>query len=68
MVKDNFARLLVQSEEMFQIIQEWAQFSQANRIKKAGKKPCNIDLKISMKILFHYPPTLYLSFHLILKS
>ena len=22
-----------------------------------GKKPCNIDLKISMKILFHYPPT-----------
>ena len=22
-----------------------------------GKKTCNIDLKTSMKILFHYPPT-----------
>ena len=22
-----------------------------------GEKPCNIDLKISMKILFHCPPT-----------
>ena len=22
-----------------------------------GKKPCNIDLKISMKIFLHYPPT-----------
>ena len=22
-----------------------------------GKKTCNIDLKIAMKILFHYPPT-----------
>ena len=22
-----------------------------------GKKPCNMDLKISMKILFHCPPT-----------
>ena len=25
--------------------------------REKGKKPCNIDLKISMKILFQYPPT-----------
>ena len=25
--------------------------------REKGKKPCNIDLKISLKILFHYPPT-----------
>ena len=25
--------------------------------RERGKKTCNIDLKISMKILFHYPPT-----------
>ena len=41
---------LVQSEEIFQTIPEWAQFSQGHQ-----RKPCNIDLKISMKILFHYP-------------
>ena len=54
-VKDNFVRWLVQSEESFQTIPEWAQFSQGHWRK--GKKPCNIDLKISMKILFHCPPT-----------
>ena len=34
--------------------------SEHNSVKdtrERGKKPCNIDLKISMKILFHYPPT-----------
>ena len=25
--------------------------------EEKAKKPCSIDLKISMKILFHYPPT-----------
>ena len=28
-----------------------------NDTGEEGKKPCNIDLKITMKILFHYPPT-----------
>ena len=42
----------MQSEEIFQ--------NKHNSIKdtgEEGKKPCNIDLKITMKILFHYPPT-----------
>ena len=46
---------LVQSEEIFQTIPEWAQFSQGHQ-----RKPCNIALKISMKILFHYPPPILL--------
>ena len=46
---------LVQSEEIFQTIPEWAQFSQGHQ-----RKPCNIALKISMKILFHYPPPVLL--------
>ena len=25
--------------------------------EEKAKKPCSIDLRISMKILFHYPPT-----------
>ena len=61
-VKDNVACLLGQSEEIFQIIPEWAQFSQGHRRKR--QKKCNIDLKISMKIWFHD----YLLFHLILRS
>ena len=36
----------------YQKDQDWAQDT-----GEKGKKPCNIDLKISMKILFHYPPT-----------
>ena len=43
MVKDNFVRQLVQSEEIFQNIPEWAQFSQGHREK--GRKPGNIELK-----------------------
>ena len=31
------------------------------REKGKKKKTCNIDLKISMKILFHYPPPPFLS-------
>ena len=34
--------------------------NQLNSVKvtgEKGKKPCNIDPKIAMKILFHYPPT-----------
>ena len=30
---------------------------QSRTPKKKAKKECNIDLKISMKILFHYPLT-----------
>ena len=26
-------------------------------LEKNCKKPCNVDLKIAMKILFHHPPT-----------
>ena len=52
MVKDNFVRQLGQSEEIFQTIPERAQFSQGHQ-----KKPCNIDLKIFMKLLFHHPLT-----------
>ena len=39
-----------------------------NSLKEArekSKKPCNVDPKISMKILFHYPLTFF--FHLILR-
>ena len=54
MVEDNFVRQLKQSEEIFQTTPEWAQFGQGHLRK--SQKPCNIDLKISMKVLFHYPP------------
>ena len=30
---------------------------QSRTPEKKVEKPCSIDLKISMKILFHYPPT-----------
>ena len=30
---------------------------QSRTPEKKAEKPCSIDLKISMKILFHYPPT-----------
>ena len=55
MVKDNFVRQLVQSKQIFYQ-------NEHNSVKDTGekgkkKKTCNIDLKISMKILFHLPPT-----------
>ena len=55
-VKDNFVRWLVQSEEIFQTIPEWTQFSQGHQ-RKTGKKSCKFDQKISLKILFHYQST-----------
>ena len=30
---------------------------QSRKLEKRPKKPCNTDLKISMKSLLHYPPT-----------
>ena len=56
MVKDNFLNLLVQGEEIFQTIPEWAWFGQGGR-RKGKIKPCNIDPNIPIKIWFHYPPT-----------
>ena len=44
----------MQSEAIFQTIPEYAQFSQGHRRKNNVKQPCNIELKISMKMLFHY--------------
>ena len=38
MVKDKFVCWLVQSEEIFQTIPEWPQFSQGHQRKKAKKK------------------------------
>ena len=34
---------------------------QSRTPKKKAKKPCNIDLNISIKILFYYPPPPFLS-------
>ena len=42
----------MQSEEIFQAIPELAPFSQGSA-KENGKKPCNTDSKMSVKILFH---------------
>lgn len=53
-VKDNFVIWPVQGEETFQVMPECA-----NSVKDIGgkhKKPFTIDLKILMKIFFHYPP------------
>ena len=60
MVKDNFVPQLVQSEEIFQNIPEWAQFSQGHREK--GRKPGNIELKNFLENVFLMPT--YLCFHL----
>ena len=56
MVNDTFVRYFVQIEEIFQTIPEWTQFSQGHR-RERQKPIYNIDLKISMKFLFHYPTT-----------
>ena len=55
MVKDNFVSQLVQSEEIFQLYHN--AHNSVKDTQEKGKKPCHIDLNISMKILFHYPPT-----------
>ena len=55
MVKDTFAANLCRVKRSFKQYQ-----NEHNSVKKngeKGKKPGNIDLKISMKILFHYLPT-----------
>ena len=56
MVKDNFVRLnsrrVKRSSKLYQ--------NEHNSVKdtgEKGKKLWNIDSKITMKILFHYPPT-----------
>ena len=41
----------------FPSIPEWAWFSPCQEAREKGKKPCNIDPKIPMKIWFHCPPT-----------
>ena len=41
----------------FPSIPEWAWFSPCQEAREKGKKPCNIDPKIPMKILLHCPPT-----------
>ena len=55
MVKENFVRLLVQRKRFFKPYQN--EHNSVKDTSKKDKKPCNIDQKISMKILFHYPPT-----------
>ena len=45
---------LVQGEENFQTIPE---HNSVKDTREKAIKTCNIELKISMKILFHYPPT-----------
>ena len=49
--------LVLTVKNNFQTISEWARFSRGDR-RKMQKKTCNIDPKIPLKILFHYPPTL----------
>ena len=52
----------------FPSIPEWAWFSPCQETRVKGKKPCNIDLKIPMKIWFHCPPTFLSSNPKILKA
>ena len=52
----------------FPSIPEWAWFSPCQETREKGKKPCNIDPKIPMKILFHCPPTFLSSNPKILKA
>ena len=46
---------MVQSEEIFQTIPEWEQVKDT---REKGRELRNVDLKTSMKILFHDSPTL----------
>ena len=58
-VKNNFVCQLVQSVRSFKPYQ-----NEHNSVKspgEKGKKPCSIDLKISMKILFHVTHLPFLS-------
>ena len=50
-VKDNFVRWLVQSEEIFQTIPEWAQSSQGHQ-RKTGKNHVNLTWKFPWKSCF----------------
>ena len=43
-------QLTLAGEEIFHTIPDWAAFSQGEP-RKRGKKPCDVDLKIPMKIL-----------------
>ena len=52
----------------FPSIPEWAWFSPCQETWEKRKKPCNIDPKIPMKILFHCPPTFLSSNPKILKA
>ena len=62
MVKNNCFHLFVQSEEIFPTIPN--EHNSVKDTREKVKKLCNIDLKVSMKILLHSP---LLSFHLILR-
>ena len=54
MVKENSVIYLVQSEEIFQTMPYSVKEAQE---KGKKKKTCNVDAKIPLKILFHYPPS-----------
>ena len=57
-----------QPQVAFPSIPEWAWFSPCQEAREKGKKPCNIDPKIPMKIWFHCPPTFLSSNPKILKA
>ena len=52
----------------FPSIREWAWFSPCQETREKCEKPCNIDPKTPMKILFHCPPTFLSSNPKILKA
>ena len=55
MVKDKFVSTLCRRKRSFKLHQN-EHDSVKGTDKMAKTKPCKVDLKISMKILFHYLP------------